>query len=260
MNFVIFILAFLMAVDENTATRVLHRPLCACTLFGAVLGSPAAGLAAGAVLEPAAIVFDSVKAGNYLLASLAAALLAANGTDAISAAGAAGVFFLAGYVLEKAVSLLCTAVLPMSRKAAENRNEKGLMSAVLLSALLYGLVFGAAAMWMASFGESAATAMSDLFETNGWILSIFASATVFTAGIGIAVLYRNLGGNKIPGAFLGGFAAAALLSAAGLNNAAAVLCGFAAFAIAGMDFHLRMKTDEKPAEKKEVKKGGAQWW
>lgn len=260
MNFLIFILAFVMAVDENTLTRVLHRPLCACTLFGAVLGNPLAGLAAGGVLELAAVGFDTAVQTNYIPASLIAALLAVNGTDAAASAAGGAVFFIAGYLLKEAVSLICAAVLPSARKAAENRKEGGLLTGVIISAVLYGLVFGAVSMWTASMGASAAETLGSILESNGWILSILQTAAALAGAIGIAVLYRNLGGNKIPGAFLGGAACCALLVAVGLSNAAALLCGFAAFAAAGMDFHLRADKNEKPAEKKEVKKGGAQWW
>ena len=260
MNFLIFILAFIMAADENTCTRVLHRPLVACTLFAAVLGNAPAGLAAGAVLEMIAIAFDIGRPSNYILASLAAALLAVNGTDGASAAMMASAFFLAGLLIKSAVSLITTALLPSARKAAEKRNEKGLFAGVLVSVLLYGIVFGAAAMWMASFGETAADSVNEIIETNGWILSVLHTAAVLVSAIGIAVLFRNLSGNRIPGAFMGGFAMAAVLCAIGLDSAAAILCGMAAFGIGAFDYHLRAVNNDKPAETKEIKKGGAQWW
>ena len=260
MNFMIFILAFVMAVDENTCTRVLHRPLVACTLFGMLLGNAPAAMAAGAVLEMSAIAFDIARPSNYILASLAAALLAVNGSDAATASIMAAGLFFAGLMLKSAVSLLSTVMLPGARKAAEKRDEKGLFAGVLVSVLLYGIVFGAAAMWMASFGEEAAQSVADLLETNGWILSAVHTAALLISAIGIAVLFRNLSGNRIPGAFMGGFTMAAVLCAIGLDSAAAILCGMVAFAIGAFDYHLRAVSNDKPAETKEIKKGGAQWW
>ncbi|MBR3349297.1 MAG: PTS sugar transporter subunit IIC [Solobacterium sp.] len=260
MNFLIFIIAFVMAVDENSCTRVLHRPLCACTLFGAVLGNVSAGLAAGAALELAAVAFDAYRPGNYILASLAAALLAVNGSDAASSAAAAMGFLALGFLIKNAVSLLCTALLPYARNQAAKRNEKGMFTGVIVSVLLYGIVFGAGAMWLASLGNNTAASFSDILDKNGWVLSALHTAAVLVGALGIAVLYRNLGGSKMPGAFLGGFACAAVLSALGLNSAICIICAMAAFAIASMDYSLRITQNDKPAETKEIKKGGAQWW
>ena len=260
MNFLIFILAFVMAIDENTFTRVLHRPLVACTLFGAVLGKPAEGLACGVLLEPMAIAFDTYRKGNFILASLVSAVLVANGSETAAAVSAGAASVMAGYVIRKAIGLLTAVMLPSARKAAEKRDEKGLFAGMLVSMLIYGLVFGGLSMWLASLGADIGTTFNSVITANGWILSILQVASVLIGAVGIAVLFRNLSGPKIPGAFMAGFAAAAVCCAGGITTAAAIICGFAAFGISAMDYHLRSEQNEKPAEVKEIKKGGAQWW
>ena len=153
------LIAFLMACDENTLTRVLHRPLAACTIFGAVLGNAPAGLAAGAVLEIEAVAFDAVMPSNYILPSLAAAVAAVNGGGVSGAMAGAG-FWLVGLLLKEVSSLICTALLPAARKAAETRKEGGLTMAVILSLVINGLVFGLAAMFLASKGAE----LTDFFR------------------------------------------------------------------------------------------------
>lgn len=260
MNFLIFILAFVMAIDENTFTRVLHRPLVACTLFGAALGKPAEGLACGVLLEPMAIAFDTYRKGNFILASLVSAVLAANGTETASAISAGAAFIMAGYVIRKAVGLLTAVMLPSARKAAEKKDEKGLFAGMLVSMLIYGIVFGALSMWLASLSSDIGSTFSSVLSANGWIISIMQVASVLIGAIGIAVLFRNLSGAKIPGAYMAGFAATAMCCACGMKTSAAIVCGFLSFGISAMDYHLRSEQNEKPAEVKEIKKGGAQWW
>jgi PTS system N-acetylgalactosamine-specific IIC component len=259
MNFLIFLIAFLMACDENTLTRVLHRPLAACTIFGAVLGNAPAGLAAGAVLEIEAVAFDAVMPSNYILPSLAAAVAAVNGGGVSGAMAGAG-FWLVGLLLKEVSSLICTALLPAARKAAETRKEGGLTMAVILSLVINGLVFGLAAMFLASKGAELTDFFSSLLAQNGWILSGLYAAGIFTGAVGIAVLMRNLNVKEMPGVFLAGAAAAAVMCACGLGQAAALLCALIAFGAASLDYQLRKGTAEKAPETKPVKKGGAQWW
>jgi PTS system N-acetylgalactosamine-specific IIC component len=261
MNFMVFILAFLMACDENTLTRVLHRPLAACTLFGAALGNTAAGLAAGAVLEIEALGFDAAGIpSNYILSSLAAAVLAANGTGAAESALAAAALMPAGYLLRQVSGLASTALLPMARKAASERKEGGMLAAMLVSIVISGAVFGAAAILLASKGKDIASWYSGLVSANGWILYGLYAGGIFTAAAGIAVLMRNLNVKEMPGVFFAGAAAAAVMCACGLPQAAALLCGLAAFGLSCMDYSVRKGGNEKAAEPKPVKKGGAQWW
>ncbi|MBQ7993623.1 MAG: PTS sugar transporter subunit IIC [Solobacterium sp.] len=261
MNFMVFILAFLMACDENTLTRTLHRPLAACTLFGAALGNVQAGLAAGAVLEIEALGFDAAGIpSNYILSSLAAALLAVNGTGAAESALAAAALMPAGYLLKQISGLINTALVPMARKAASERKEGGMLGAVLLSLVINGIVYGAAAMVLASNGKEIAAAYSSLISANGWILYGLYAGGVLTAAAGIAVLMRNLNVKEMPGVFFAGAAAAAVMCACGLSQAAMLLCALAAFGLSCMDYSLRKGGSEKAAEPKPVKKGGAQWW
>ena len=258
MNFLIFLIAFLMACDENTLTRVLHRPLAACTIFGAVLGNAPAGLAAGAVLEIEAVAFDAVMPSNYILPSLAAAVAAVNG--GVSGAYAGAAFWLAGLMLKEVSSLISAALLPSARKAAETRKEGGLTLAVILSLVINGLVFGLPAMFLASKGAEMTDFFASLLAQNGWILSGLCAGGIFTGAVGIAVLMRNLNVREMPGVFLAGAAAAAVMCACGLGQAAALLCALTAFGAASLDYQLRKGTAEKAPETKPVRKGGAQWW
>jgi len=232
-----------------------------------------AGLAAGAVLEIEALGFDAAGIpSNYILSSLAAALLAVNGTGAAESALAAAALMPAGYLLKQISGLINTALVPMARKAASERKEGGMLGAVLLSLVINGIVYGAAAMVLASNGKEIAAAYSSLISANGWILyglfrylliPVLALACVQMASAGntlAAVLMRNLNVKEMPGVFFAGAAAAAVMCACGLSQAAMLLCALAAFGLSCMDYSLRKGGSEKAAEPKPVKKGGAQWW
>ena len=261
MNILIFMIAFLAAVDENALTRVLHRPLAACTLFGAALGNTALGASVGAVLEVQAIALDCVREGSYTLVSLAAVLLAVlNGLDPAEAAAGASFMFLAGALLENAASAVSAIALPGARKAAEKRNETGLLIGTLIPALIYGLITGAIAMVMVSFGTDFAAKINAMLESSGWILSGLSAAGLLLPAVGIAILLRNLNVRQMPGAFMGGFAAAAVMLAAGLKGSALILCGFIAFAAASLAYHTGALKPEAAAEKPQPKKGGQKWW
>lgn len=260
MNFMIFIAAFLMAADENTFTRTLHRPLAACTIFGAVLGNAPAGLAAGAVLELGAITFDQLYSTNYILPSLAAAVLAVNGTSATESAAAAAAFFGISYLLKEITGLINTVFLPAARKGAQNRKESGLLVPLLLSLIITGAVYGACAMILASYGSDIVNGLVTLTSSYGWIAGGLHAAGVLVSAVGIAILLRNLNAKQIPGAYLAGFGLAAAFLSANRGWPVLLICGMIAFGISAMDYHIRSESGAQTNETKKIEKGGKEWW
>ena len=267
MQILIFLIAFLLSADENTMTRALHRPLVACTLFGAALGNIAAGAAAGAVLELEALAFSAADLAHedksFVLISLAAALLTVSeGMDAaIFAGGAAAAIFAFGYAVKHVFLLVNTAFVPLARKGAENRKDSTLMIANFIPVVLYGIVNGLLAVLLVSQKDNCLAFIDNLNAEYGWIISGIGAAGMAFAAIGIAILLRNLRVREMPAAFLAGAVIAGVMLYAGMSGSVLAGCAVIAFAAAAYDYHQRSETVQPAKETKTTKKGGGEkWW
>ncbi len=258
---------FLLSMDQQVLTRTLHRPLIACTLFGAILGNPQTGLTVGAALELMLLTFDTERyflsrPASVLYSCYAVLLAVKAGMNAQEASGAAIVFLGIGAGIVHLLSVLNLAFLNQARKAAETRNEKKLAAANFLPLIISGLIPAVIALAGAANAESFVTAAETLGDTWGWILEGFAVTAFLLPLVGFAVLLRNLSAKDMPGAFFAGFACAVVAGTLLSYEAAAVVCAMIAFGIGAYDYHLNLgsrDTVSAPAEK--TKKGESkQWW
>lgn len=264
MQFMICILIFVLAVDQAAFTKILSRPLIACTLIGAVMSDIKTGMAAGATLELINMTYDQHRTlpqdgyqSSYLLASVAAVVLAVKSGTAESAAASAVLFALLGSYLSHILSIVNTVFVPFARNAAEKRDGKKVGMYNLIAVIIRGIAFAAAAAVIFSAADGLADKLSDLVNSYGWILKSLAAFNILLPCVGFAVLLRNLSVKNMPGVF---FAGAACMSLACLYMSfpyALALCAFMAYGIASYDYH--SLADQKKQDKS-LKGGASKWW
>ena len=258
---------FLLSMDQQVLTRTLHRPLIACTIFGAILGDVQTGAAAGAAIELTLLTFDNeryflTRPASVLYSCFAVLLAVKAGMNAQEASGAAIVFLGIGAGIAHLLSVVNLVFLQQARKAAETRNEKKLAAANFIPLILSGLVCAVIAFAGSASADSFVTAMENAGDQWGWILEGFAAAAYLLPLVGFAVLLRNLSAKDMPGAIFAGFACAVLAGSLLSYEAAAVVCAMIAFGIGAYDYHQNLKSTEKvSAAAEKTKKGDSkQWW
>ncbi len=191
----------------------LYRPLIGGALVGLVLGNPAAGLAAGAVINLAYIgqsgVGGTLPADMALAGYVGSALVVAGGLDTETALALMLPVGLLGVVLyQLRMTLSAAFVRGVDRQAAVG-NTRGLVlanvlpSQLLLAALTIPVCF-AAVYW----GPSALDSV--LAVVPGWLLRALTLMGGLLPAVGLAQLMAYLWKGDTLAAFALGFVAAAL--------------------------------------------------
>ncbi|MBR2067389.1 MAG: PTS sugar transporter subunit IIC [Solobacterium sp.] len=213
MNIAIFILIFLLAIDQFALTQIFHRPIVLCSLLGLIYGDISTGMMLGVYLETLVISLEETYFMNYrtstILTSviLSVLVLGQNMTMDSVAVLASACFFL-GTGLMHILDSFYTLFLPLSRTAAEK--GKGITLYHFLPMILTGLVFGIVSQIVLAQGDALTTFVSNLANANRWLFTSFAIFASLLPCLGIAVLLRNLKVKEVSGLLFLGIAAAAL--------------------------------------------------
>ncbi len=273
---VLFIAAFLLGIDQFSLSRILYRPLIACTIIGLILGNVSQGIIVGTTLEMLLVGYQAERdgmmtgeTGGFLLFSIVITVFViSSGMSTAAAVGAASSLTAIGVYINYALLNVNTLFLPLARKAAGTANEKKLAAANFIPMLLTGIVYGGLAAAAYLGGSALTDTLSSLSSNAGWVLNAFAVAGMLMPCIGLAVLMRNIGYEKRKGMFFAGVAAGAVMILVSAKSGSLLLCAVAAFSIAAFEYRIDSKNDDdserseksQTIKQNEVKGGAQKWW
>lgn len=274
MTVLLFLVVFLLACDQNAFTRILHRPLIACTLIGAILSDMTTGIIVGSSLELVYAAYESqsdspfVLNGGFLLSSVVGCTLSISaGLDTTSAISAAVGCTAMGAFIDYALRDLYTLFVPLARSACEKGDEKKLLIANFLPMVITGIVYGVLAVMANSAGEAFSEQLSSVQSNFGWVFASLSMAGILIPCVGYAVLLRNIGVKDVVGAVLAGASVGALLTMFSMHYTSLLLVAIMGISIALYDYHanadkkqVSVKTDEKPKMTNTIKGGAEKWW
>ena len=250
----------LLAIDQCGFTNILHRPLIACTLLGAVSGNIQTGILTGTACELSYIVMTQgmgLDTNGSLLYAVAAYALASGGTIPAETASVSGLYgFAAGNLVDAAIRFAAAALVPSARKAAENRKDGmlGILNLVpMILSVVITAVLGSAILNSSGWAEA-------FLSGNGKFLLIAACAGILLECVGFAIVLRNIGAKSHIAAVAAGFAAGVIaLKAAG--PAALLLCGMIAAGFVMFVYNGNAGDRKTSSAKADLKKGGNdKWW
>ena len=261
MNILLFVIVFILAIDEFSFTQAIHRPLVASLIIGLLFGDVKSALIIGAYLEIASLSFEESFYLNHrkslVLASAVSSALAASGTMSTQEVMALAVsLILIGSALSHVIDLITVIFLPMARNNAEK--GKSVFIYQLLSIIIRGLIYGAFASYLYAQGASIQTLLSNITTNYSWVMNAFAIVGILLPALGIAVLMRNISVKDNYGVFFAGIAVATIVFFTTNNTyATLVLVGMIAFGIFYYDFN---NQKENSVEKSTTKGGAEKWW
>lgn len=252
------LIVFFLTIDQHSLTRVLHRPIVACTLIGAILGNIQTGAIVGGTLELIVIGTDSIES-NMLLCSVASVLLAIQSEmDATTAISSSLVFAWISYYLDQAWTALTTLILPKTRNDAAKKEEKALSVDLFLPGILKGLVFAVISFLIVNQMDGMRAFFDGIEESAGWLVATLQASGALFASLGLAILLRNLQADQAPEALLFGIGVGAILIYVMQESNALVIAGLFAIAMAVYLFKNTLKTSTASSHTKEG--GSAKWW
>ena len=247
----VFVVAFIMGIDQFSFLESLYQPIFTCPLIGAILGNFELGVVVGGsyqLVQIGSMPIGGAQPPNAILGGIMATVFAVSlGMEATpegvgAALGLAIPFAVFG---QYAVTLTFTIMSGMMAKAdqcAENADVKGIRNINFMEMAILGALFGLLAVAGLYGGSALGQTLQDLSFQFSWVMAGLDAAGGAMKFVGFAILMKVMMSNEMWGFLLAGFAMALLCAAnASTSGATLILCAFVGAAIAIYDFSINTK-------------------
>ena len=241
----VFVVAFIMGIDQFSFLESLYQPIVTCPIIGAILGNFELGIVVGGayqLIQIGSMPIGGAQPPNAILGGIMATIFAVSldmeaTADGVGAAmGLAIPFAVFG---QYAVTLTFTFMSGMMAKAdkyAEEANVKGIRNINFLEMAVLGCLFGVLAVAGLYGGTALGETLKDFSYQFSWVMAGLDAAGGAMKFVGFAILMKVMMSGEMWGFLLAGFAMA-LICAANASTAGAtlLLCAFVGAAIAIYD-------------------------
>ena len=247
----VFVVAFIMGIDQFSFLESLYQPIFTCPLIGAILGNFELGVVVGGsyqLVQIGSMPIGGAQPPNAILGGIMATVFAVSlGMEATpegvgAALGLAIPFAVFG---QYAVTLTFTIMSGMMAKAdqcAENADVKGIRNINFMEMAILGTLFGLLAVAGLYGGSALGQTLQDFSFQFSWVMAGLDAAGGAMKFVGFAILMKVMMSNEMWGFLLAGFAMVLLCSAnASTSGATLILCAFVGAAIAIYDFSINTK-------------------
>lgn len=247
----VFVVAFIMGIDQFSFLESLYQPIVTCPLIGAILGEFQLGIVVGGcyqLIQIGSMPIGGAQPPNAILGGIMATVFAVSlgmeaTADGVGAAmGLAIPFAVFG---QYAVTLTFTIMSGMMAKADEcaaNADVKGIRNINFIEMGILGCLFGLLAVAGLYGGSALGQTLKDLSFQFSWVMAGLDAAGGAMKFVGFAVLMKVMMSGEMWGFLLAGFVMALICSAnASLAGATLLLCAFVGFAIAIYDYLMNIK-------------------
>ncbi len=247
----VFVVAFIMGIDQFNFLESLYQPIVTCPIIGAILGNFELGIVVGGayqLIQIGSMPIGGAQPPNAILGGIMATIFAISlnmeaTADGVGAAlGLAIPFAVFG---QYAVTLTFTFMSGMMAKAdqyAEEANVKGIRNINLLEMGVLGCLFGILAVAGLYGGSALGNTLSDFSYQFSWVMAGLDAAGGAMRFVGFAILMKVMMSGEMWGFLLAGFAMSLICSANETTSGATlILCAFVGAAIAIYDFTIQSK-------------------
>ena len=247
----VFVVAFIMGIDQFSFLESLYQPIVTCPIIGAILGNFELGIVVGGayqLIQIGSMPIGGAQPPNAILGGIMATIFAVSlnmeaTADGVGAAlGLAIPFAVFG---QYAVTLTFTFMSGMMAKAdkyAEEANVKGIRNLNFLEMGVLGCLFGILAVAGLYGGSALGETLQQFSYDFSWVMAGLDAAGGAMKFVGFAILMKVMMSNEMWGFLLAGFVMALLCSAnSSTSGATLLLCAFVGVAIALYDFTTQTK-------------------
>ncbi len=247
----VFIVAFIMGIDQFSFLESLYQPIVTCPIIGAILGDFQLGIVVGGayqLVQIGSMPIGGAQPPNAILGGIMATVFAKSlGLEATSdgvgtALGLAIPFAVFG---QYAVTITFTIMSGMMSKADEcaaNADTKGIARINFISMGILGTLFGLLAVAGLLGGQALGATLQDLAFNHSWIMAGLDAAGGAMRFVGFAILMKVMMAPDMWGFLLAGFATALVFqNLEATAGATLMLVAFVGFAIALYDYNVNSK-------------------
>ena len=247
----VFVVAFIMGIDQFSFLESLYQPIVTCPIIGAILGNFELGVVVGGayqLMQIGSMPIGGAQPPNAIMGGIMATIFAVTlgmepTEEGVGAAlGLAVPFAVFG---QYAVTLTFTFMSGMMAKAdkyAEEANVKGIRNINFLEMAVLGCLFGILSVAGLYGGEALGNVLREFSKDFSWVMAGLDAAGGAMKFVGFAILMKVMMSNEMWGFLLAGFVMALLCSANTTTaGATLLLCAFVGVAIALYDFTTQTK-------------------
>ncbi|MEG1474549.1 MAG: PTS sugar transporter subunit IIC [Longicatena sp.] len=247
----VFVVAFIMGIDQFSFLESLYQPIVLCPIIGAILGHLDLGIVVGGAYQ--LITIGSMPIGgaqppNAIMGGVMATVFAISLNMEPTAEGVGAAMGLAipfAVFGQYAVTLTFTIMSGMMTKAddyAANADAKGIRNINFIEMTILGILFGALAVAGLYGGSKLGLTLKDLSFQFSWVMAGLDAAGGMMKFVGFAILMKVMMSNEMWGFLLAGFAMAIVCqSIPSIAGATLLLCAFVGIAIALYDYQIHSK-------------------
>lgn len=247
----VFIVAFIMGIDQFSFLESLYQPIVTCPIIGAILGNFELGVVVGGayqLIQIGSMPIGGAQPPNAILGGIMATVFAVSLDMEATAEGVGAAMGLAipfAVFGQYAVTLTFTFMSGMMTKAddyAANADATGIRNINFIEMGTLGTLFGVLAVAGLIGGSGLGTTLKEFSYEFSWVMGGLDAAGGAMKFVGFAILMKVMMSSEMWGFLLAGFAMALICNSNPTTSGATLLlCAFVGIAIAIYDFMIHVK-------------------
>ena len=233
----VFVVAFIMGIDQFSFLESLYQPIVTCPIIGAILGNFELGVVVGGayqLVQIGSMPIGGAQPPNAIIGGIMATVFAVSlgmeaTADGVGAAlGLAVPFAVFGQYVVTLTFTIFSGMMHKADQYAEEANVKGIRNINFLEMAVLGVLFGVISVAGLYGGSALGETLQKFSYDFSWVMAGLDAAGGAMKFVGFALL--------------AGFAMSLLCSAnASTSGATLILCAFVGAAIAIYDFTTQTK-------------------
>ena len=247
----VFVVAFIMGIDQFSFLESLYQPIVTCPIIGAILGNFELGVVVGGayqLVQIGSMPIGGAQPPNAIIGGIMATVFAVSlgmeaTADGVGAAlGLAVPFAVFGQYVVTLTFTIFSGMMHKADQYAEEANVKGIRNINFLEMAVLGVLFGVISVAGLYGGSALGETLQKFSYDFSWVMAGLDAAGGAMKFVGFAILMKVMMSGEMWGFLLAGFAMSLLCSAnSSTSGATLILCAFVGAAIAIYDFTTQTK-------------------
>lgn len=250
----VFIVAFIMGIDQFSFLESLYQPIVLGPIIGAILGNMPLGIVVGGayqLVQIGSMPIGGAQPPNAIMGTIMTAVFAVSMNLEPTAEGvglAVGLaipFAVFGQYAVTVTFTFMSGLMAKADKAAEEADAKGIAMINYISMTILGVLFGVLSVAGLYGGAKLGVTLRDLSFQFSWVMAGLDAAGGAMKFVGFAILMKVMMSGEMWGFLFAGFVMAVICqNIPAASGATLLLCALVGFAIALYDYQIHSKIKE----------------
>lgn len=246
----VFVVAFIMGIDQFSFLESLYQPIVMCPIIGAILGELQLGIVVGGayqLMQIGSMPIGGAQPPNAIIGGIMATVFAisldmeATASGVGAALGLAVPFAVFGQYAVTVTFTIMSGMMTKADKCAENADANGIRNINFMEMGVLGVLFGVLAVAGLYGGKELGVVLKDLSFQFSWVMAGLDAAGAAMKFVGFAILMKVMMSGEMWGFLFAGFTMSVICVNSPVAKANLLLCAFVGLAIALYDYQINTK-------------------